>query len=97
MAGVAFGDVAMSLFVAGAIFGDVGMSLFVASAVCGEIWIDSRSTKCYNFRYKMRCRGGKVTSVNGRVQFCNFMLRSCSNRPRTVNDASTQLFSANFS
>ena len=59
MAGAAFGDVAMSLFVAGAIFGDVGVSLFVASAVRGEIWIDSRSTKCYNFRYTMRCRGGK--------------------------------------
>ena len=34
-------------------------SLFVAGAVCGEIWIDSRGTKCCNFRYKTRCRGGK--------------------------------------
>ena len=58
MAGPAFGDVAVSLFVAGAIFGDVGVSLFVAGAVCGEIWIDSRGTKCCNFRYKTRCRGG---------------------------------------
>ena len=37
----------------------LGLSLFAAGAICGEIWIDSWSPKCYNFQYKMRCRGGK--------------------------------------
>ena len=84
---------------AGAVFGDLGVSLFVAGAVFGEIWVDSRSAKCCNFQYKMRCRGGKVSSANGRVQFCNFMVGSCSdhaimvgswsNRPRIGIDAST--------
>ena len=41
---------------AGAAFGDVGVSLFVAGAVFGEIWVDSRSVKCCNFQYKMRLR-----------------------------------------
>ena len=44
---------------AGAAIGDVGMPLFVAGAVFGEIWVDSRSAKCCNFQYKMRCRGGE--------------------------------------
>ena len=70
------------------VFGDLAMSLFVAGAVFGEIWVDSRSAKCCNFQCKMRCRGGKVSSANGRVQFCNFMFGSWSNRPRIVNDAS---------
>ena len=38
---------------AGIIFGEVGASLFVAGAVFGEIWVDSRSAKCYIFPYKM--------------------------------------------
>ena len=74
---------------AGAVFGDLAVSLFVAGAVSGEIWVDGRSAKCCNFQYKMRCRGGKVSSANGRVQFCNFMVGSWSNRPRIGNDAST--------
>ena len=59
MAGAAFGDVAVTLFVAGAIFGDVAVSLFVAGtifgdvavagAVYGEILIDSRSATCCTF------------------------------------------------
>ena len=49
----------MPLFVAGAVCGDLGVSLFEAGAVFGEIWVDSRSAKCCNFQYKMRCRGGK--------------------------------------
>ena len=44
---------------AGAAFGDVAVSLFVAGAVFGEICVDSRSAKCCNFQYRMRCRGGK--------------------------------------
>ena len=82
MAGAVFGDLGVSLFVAGAVFGDPG-------AVFGEIWVDSRSAKCCNFQYKCVAEGGKVSSANGRVQFCNFMFGSCSNRPRIGNDAST--------
>ena len=90
MAGAAFGDLGVSLFVAGAVFGDLGVSLFVAGAVFGEIWVDSRSGKCCNFQYKMRCRGGKVSSANGALQFHGRnMFGSCSNRPRIGNDAST--------
>ena len=60
MTGTTFGDLGVSVFVAGeAFFGDLGASLFVAGAVFGEIWVDSRSAKCCNFQYKMRCRAGK--------------------------------------
>ena len=59
VAGAVFGDVGVSLFVAGAAFGDVGVSLFVAGTVFGEIWVDSRSVKCCNFQYKMRLRSAK--------------------------------------
>ena len=44
---------------AGAAFGDLGVSLFVAGAVFGEIWVDSRSAKCCNFQSKMRLRSAK--------------------------------------
>ena len=78
---------------AGAVFGDLGLSLFVAGAVFGEIWVDSRSAKCCNFQYKIRCRGGKsklcertgsVLQFHGRI-----MVGSWSNRPRIGIDAST--------
>ena len=59
MAGAAFGDLGVSLFVAGAAFGDLEVSLFVAGAAFGEIWVDSRSAKCCNFPYKMRLRSAK--------------------------------------
>ena len=71
-----------------AVFGDLGASLFVAGAVFGEIWVDSRSAKCCNFPYKMRCRGGKsklgertgsVLQLHGRI-----ILESSA----IVNDAS---------
>ena len=66
----------------------------MAGAVFGEIWVDSRSTKCCNFQYKMRCRGG----MNGRVQFCNFMVGSCSDHARIVRHINVvQPSSANFS
>ena len=57
----------------------------MAGAALGEIWVDSRSAKVCNFQYKMRCRGGKskLCERTGSV------LRSCSNRPRIVNDTST--------
>ena len=54
-----FGDLGVSPFVAGAVFGDLGVSLFVAGAVFGEIWVDSRSAKCCNFQYKMHVRSVK--------------------------------------
>ena len=75
---------------AGAAFGDLGVSLFVAGAVFGEIWVDSRSAKRCNFQYKMRCRGrksklcertGSGLQFHGRIMF-----GSWSNRPRIVND-----------
>ena len=78
---------------AGTAFGDVGMSLFVAGAVFGEIWVDSRSAKCCNFQYKMRCRGGKsklcertgsVLQFHGRI-----MVGSSAKSSAIVNDAST--------
>ena len=37
VAGAAFGEVQVSLFVAGAVFGDLGVSLFVAGAVFGDL------------------------------------------------------------
>jgi len=62
VAGAAFGDVAVSLFLAGAAFGDVAVSLFLAGAAFGEIWVDSRSAKRCNFQYKMR-----LWSDHGRI------------------------------
>ena len=44
---------------AGAAFGEVQVSLFVAGAVFGEIWNDSRSAKCCIFQYKMLVVGVK--------------------------------------
>ena len=68
----------------------------MAGAVFGEIWVDSRSAKCCNFQYKMRCRGrkSKLCERTGSVlQFHGWIGRiifgSWSNRPRIVNDAST--------
>ena len=93
MTGAASGDLGASLFVAGAVFGDLGVSLFVAGVVFGEIWVDSRSAKCCNFQYKMRCRGGKsnLCERTGSVlQFHGWiMFGSWSNRLRVGNDAST--------
>ena len=68
VAGALFGDLGMSLFMARAAFGDVGASLFVAGTVLGEIW---------------------VASANGRVRDDEFILGSRSNRSRIVNDSSS--------
>ena len=68
-----------SFFVAGAVFGDVGLSLFVAG----------RSAKCCNFQYKMRLRSAKSNLGEwGRVRDDEYMVGSCSNRPRIGIDAS---------
>ena len=60
-------------FVAGAAFGDLGVSLFMAGTVFGETWVDSRSATCSIFQYKMRSEAEKGSSASGRGQFCNFM------------------------
>ena len=39
MAGAAFGDLGVLLFVAGAVFGDLGVSLFVAGAAFGDVGV----------------------------------------------------------
>ena len=39
MAGAAFGDLGVPLFVAGALFGDLGASLFVAGAAFGDVGV----------------------------------------------------------
>ena len=99
--GATYGDAGVSLFVAGAAFGDVGVSLFVAGAVFGEIWRDSRGAECCNLRHKCVAEGGEVTSANGRVQFCNFMLGSGLARVRILAESAAhcilQRFSANLS
>ena len=78
---------------AGAAFGDVGVSLFVAGTISGEIWVDSRSAKCCDFQYEMRLRGAKSNlgeragarwPVHARI-----MPGSCSNRSHTLNDTSS--------
>ena len=74
------------------VFGDLGVSLFVAGAVFGEIWVDSRSAKCCNFQYKMRCceRTGSVLQFHGRI---------CSDHARIGRalEMTLQPFFANFS
>ena len=75
---------------AGAAFGDLGVSLFVAGTVFGEIWIDSRSAKCCNFQYKMRLRSAKSCEMTSSwSDHVRIMFGSCSNRPRIVNATST--------
>ena len=59
VAGAAFGEVHVSLFVAGAAFGEGHVSLFVAGAACGEIWNDSRSGKRCNFQWNLLLASAK--------------------------------------
>ena len=106
VAGAAFGDVQVSFFVAGAVFGEVEVSLFVAGAVFGEIWNDSRSAKCCIFQYIMLLAG--VKSNLGCEAGCGLtvswsersriMVGTVSDRPRIVNDVSSDLdkFLGNF-
>ena len=88
VAGAVFSDLGVSLFLAGANFRDVGVSLFLAGAAFGEIWVDSRSAKCCNFQYKMRCRGGKsklCERTGSGLQFHGQIILESS---AIVNDAS---------
>ena len=73
---------------AGAAFGDVAMSLFVAGTAFGEIWIDSRSEKCCNFQLKMRCRGGKIKLCERTGAVLQFHGRIILESSAIVNDAS---------
>ena len=91
---------------AGAAFGEVRVSLFVAGAVFGEIWNDSRSAKCCIFQYKMLvvgvkgnlgCEAGCGLTVSwsdhGRI-----MVGSCSDHARIGRalEMTFHPFSANF-
>ena len=71
------------VFLAGAAFGDVAVSLVVAGAVFGQIWVDSQTRNVVMFNTKCRPEGEKVSSANGRVQFCNFMVGSFSDHARS--------------
>ena len=46
MAGAAFGEVHVSLFVAGAAFGEVPVSLFVVKFMCDFSWQVQHLVKC---------------------------------------------------
>ena len=91
VAGAAFGEVHVSLFVAGAAFGEVHVPLLVAGAARGEIWNDTWSGKCCNFHYNLLL-------VARRVAVCVFMVGSCWERSRIGRalEMTFQLFSANF-
>ena len=96
MAGAAFGEVQVSLFVAGAVFGEVEVSLLVAGAVFGEIWNDSRSAKCCIFQYKMLVVG--VKSNLGREAGCGLTVSwPDHSRIGRALEMTFHPFSANFS
>ena len=102
-------------YLVSAAFGDVGVSLLVAGYLvileCHFLWQAQYSVKSGQiararnaviFNTKCVAEGKKVSSANGRVQFCNFMVGSWSdhvrimvgswsNRPRIGIDASTVL------
>ena len=75
---------------AGAAFREVAVSLFVAGAVCREIWNDGRSAKCSIFQYKMLVVGVKSSlgceAGCGLAVSCSdhsrVILGSCSERSR---------------
>ena len=82
VAGAAFGGVHVSLFVAGAAFGDVHASLFVAGAACGEIWNIAGAGNVVIFNRICSWRVRKVALAALRVQFCVFWVGSFSERSR---------------
>ena len=63
------------------------MSLFVAGTLFGEIWVVVGVRNVVIFITKCVAEGGKVSSANGRVQFCNFMVRSPNAAPAAKNDS----------
>ena len=66
---------------------DSTMSLFVAGTLFGEIWVVVGVQNVVIFITKCVVEGGKVSSANGRVQFCNFMVRSPNAAPAAKNDS----------
>ena len=98
MAGAAFGEVRVSLFVAGAAFGEVHVSLFVAGAafvkfMCHFSWqaqhlvkfgmiAGAGSVAIFNRIFSWRAR--KVPSAARRVAVCVFMVGSVSDRSRIM-------------
>ena len=69
---------------AGAVLCDLAVSLFVAGAVFGEIWVVAGARNVVIFKTKCVAEGGKINSANRRVQFCNFMVGSCSDHGRIM-------------
>ena len=86
-----FGDVAVSLFGAAATFGDAGVSLLVAGAAFGENWGDSGSWHVVFFDAKCVAEVGTVSSANGRVRLCNFVVGIMIESSAIVRDASYDL------
>ena len=69
VAGAAFGDVGVSLFVAGAVFGDVGVSLFVAGAVFGDLGVSLFVAGAVLF--------GEIWVDSRSAKCCNFQYKTC--------------------
>ena len=81
---------------AGVVFGEVQVSFFLAGAVFGEIWNDSRSAKCCIFQYNMLVAGVKSNlgceAGCGVTVSCSdparIILGMVSDRSRIVNSVS---------
>ena len=75
VAGAAFGEVHVSLFVAGAAFGEVYVSLFVAGATFGEVHVSLFvAGAAFGVKFGMIAGGGNIVIFN----------RICSWRARKV-------------
>ena len=69
VAGAAFGEVHVSLFVAGAAFGEAHVSLDVVGAAFGEMWNDSWSGKRCNFQKNLLPASAKSNLGGGGLRF----------------------------
>ena len=98
MAGAAFGEVHVSLFVAGEAFGGVHVSLFVAGAAFGEVHVHFLWQVEHVVKFGMIAGAGNVVIFNRicswrarkvllaalRVQFCVFWVGTVSDRGRII-------------
>ena len=84
MAGAAFGEVHVSLFVAGAAFGEVHVSLFVAGGHVVKFGMIAGAGNVVIFNGICSWRVRKVASVARRVAVCVFWDGSFSDRGRIV-------------